>query len=49
MRKLVLAAVLATGLSGPTKAASECHYAVESYNSALDSISLALKRYANCV
>ena len=49
MRKLLLAAALALGLSGPTRAASECSDAVNSYKSAVDDISYDLKRYSRCV
>lgn len=49
MRKLIVAATLALGLSGPTKASSECSDVIDSYNSAVDDISVDLKRYAICV
>jgi hypothetical protein len=49
MRKLILAAAIGLGLSGPTRAASECRDAVDSYNSALDDISSYLRSYSRCV
>ena len=49
MRSIILTASLAVTLSGPTQAASQCKYAADSYNSAVDSIGYALKRYARCV
>lgn len=49
MRKVLLAAGLMLGLSGPTRASSECSSAVDAYNSAVDEISSKLKRYAGCV
>jgi hypothetical protein len=49
MQKILIAATVAVSLSGPATASSECTYAVDSYNSAVDDISYGLKRYAQCV
>jgi hypothetical protein len=48
MKRFLLAAAL-LGLSGATQAGSQCSYAVQSYNSAVDDISYKLKAYARCV
>jgi hypothetical protein len=49
MRKTFVGAALALSLSGPAGASSECSYAVDSYNSAVDDISYGLRRYTQCV
>lgn len=49
MHKILVAAIFALALSGPTQASSECSYAVDSYNTAVDDISYKLKAYARCV
>jgi hypothetical protein len=49
MKSLVVAAALVLSLSGPAGASSECSYAVDSYNSAVDDIGYSLKRYSQCV
>ena len=46
---MLLAAALAVSLSGPTRAASECSYAAQSYHTAVVALGSTLRRYATCI
>lgn len=50
MKQLLLCGlVIIAGVAWRQAAASDCENAVERYNSAINEVSYALRRYANCV